>query len=306
MVYTIGESVLDIIIKDFENAKLKPGGSMLNSAISLGRLGISTSHISYLSSDITSDYLIDFLRKNGVGTNVIERKAKKTNLALAYLNEQNDANYVFYKEDNQKEVEFQFPTIKANDIVLFGSLFCLNSSYRKSLVNFLELAKKNNALIIYDPNFRKPHLPELNKLLPNIHENFQFADIIKGSDEDFKNILNINTGEEVWNYLIKLDVKALLYTKGANGVEMYNSNSLVKVKTSFVNVKSTIGAGDTFSAGVIYSLVENKLNKNNILEITTNNWKEILVIANDFASEVCGSFDNYLDAGFIKKWKNVQ
>ncbi len=305
MVYTIGESVLDIIIKNFDNAKLKPGGSMLNTAISLGRLGVQVSHISFLSSDITSDYLIDFLNVNKVDTSFIQRQASKTNIALAYLNEKNDANYVFYKEKNQKEVEFQFPIIDSNDIVLFGSLFCLNSSYRRSLVNFLKLAKKKGALIIYDPNFRTPHLPELKEFMPYILENFQLADIIKCSNEDCKNILNLNTGAETWNRLAEFEIMALLYTKGENGVEYYDHNKKVQAASGTVDVKSTIGAGDTFSAGLIYSLVNNKYCKSTLGDITTSKWKEILGIANNFAAEVCSSFDNYLNNDYINKWKNV-
>ena len=63
MIYTLGEIVLDIITHDFDNMRAKPGGSMLNTAITLGRLGMPVNHISYLSFDQNGRLILDFLAK---------------------------------------------------------------------------------------------------------------------------------------------------------------------------------------------------------------------------------------------------
>ena len=61
MIYTIGEIVLDIIFKTLNDVKVKPGGSMLNTAISLGRLGVNVSHVSSIANDKASDTRIKTL-----------------------------------------------------------------------------------------------------------------------------------------------------------------------------------------------------------------------------------------------------
>lgn len=303
MVYTIGESVLDIIIKDFDDVKIRPGGSMLNTAISLGRLGVNVSHISVLSNDINAFKLIEFLSKNSVDTSFILKKAKKTNLALAYLDEQSNASYTFYKETMEKKLSFKFPEIQQGDFVLFGSFFCLNPSYRDSLVEFLKMAKNNGAIIIYDPNFRKIHLAELSRVKNYIIENLQLADIVKASDEDLMNLFEIDNGAKGYDFLQNFNVNVLLYTQGSKVSQAFVNTEIYEACANKVKVVSTIGAGDTFSAGVLYSLTNQYKTKSK--EFEYYNWNDILELSNLFAGTVCSSYDNYLSIDFIQSIKNV-
>lgn len=303
MVYTIGESVLDIIIKDFDDVKIRPGGSMLNTAISLGRLGVDVSHISVLSNDINAKQLIEFLKNNKVDTSFVLQKANKTNLALAYLDNKNNATYTFYKEKMENKLSFKFPEIVKGDFVYFGSFFCLNVSYRDSLVEFLNLAKKRGAILMYDPNFRKAHLNELSKVKKYIIENLQLADIVKASDEDLMNLFDIKNGTDGYSFLQKYNVNKLLYTRGSKASQAFINESFYEVMTNKVKVISSIGAGDTFSAGVLYSLAkQDELRNDNLMSY---NWNNILKLANLFAGKVCSSYDNYLSVGFTQSLKNV-
>jgi len=306
MVYTIGESVLDIIIKDFDDVKIRPGGSMLNTAISLGRLGVEVSHISYLSKDISSEKLLDFLHKNRVDTSFISQKAEKTNLALAYLDTNNNASYTFYKEKKDVEISFNFPKIKKGDYILFGSFFCLNSDYRDSIVQFLGIAKSKGAIIMYDPNYRKAHLSELQNVKQYIIENLEFADIVKASDEDLLNLFEIKTGKEAYRFLQQYKIKTLLYTRGEKSSQAFVNDQEFEALASEVHTISTIGAGDTFSAGVLYSLVNQNESIDNFKHCKMIKWVDILKLANLFAGQVCASYDNYLNESFIQNLKNVQ
>ena len=128
MIYTLGEIVLDIITHDFDNMRAKPGGSMLNTAITLGRLGMPVNHISYLSFDQNGRLILDFLAKNKVGANYIYMSdAIRTNLAFAHLDKQNKAHYTFYKDDLDDYALMKFPNIHRGDVIIFGSFFILNS-----------------------------------------------------------------------------------------------------------------------------------------------------------------------------------
>jgi len=66
-IYGVGETVFDIIFKDYAPQAAKPGGSAFNAMITLGRLRIPTEFISEVGNDRIGSYILDFLEKNGVG-----------------------------------------------------------------------------------------------------------------------------------------------------------------------------------------------------------------------------------------------
>ena len=76
---------------------------------------------------------------------------------------------------------------------MIGSYFALNPVLRDKVVEFLEYAQTRKAIIYYDVNFRKSHINDVRFLMPSILENYEFADIVKGSDEDFMNIYGEQT-----------------------------------------------------------------------------------------------------------------
>lgn len=299
-IYTIGETVLDIIIRDADQVTIKPGGSMLNTAISLGRLGLPVNHITTMANDKTGFFLRGFLNQNGVKGDFIRTIEKaKTNLALAYLDEQYNADYTFYKDKLAHQPTLKFPTVNSSDVILFGSFFCLNTNIRPQLLSFLNAAKQKGATLIYDPNFRKPHAHQLNQLKPFIDENIEVSTIIKASNEDLSLIYGLKNGEESFNYLSNKGKKWLFYTKGKEGAEFYNDNGSIKKTAPNISLMSTIGAGDTFSAGLIYGMWLNKQPKLDDLELT--NWETMLDFGIEFSAQVCQSLDNYLSNDFIKR-----
>ena len=93
----IGETVLDIIFRNEQPISAVPGGSTFNAIISLGRSGVSTSFISETGNDRVGRNIIQFLRDNGCEADAVNMYPdSKSPLSLAFLNEQNDAEYIFY------------------------------------------------------------------------------------------------------------------------------------------------------------------------------------------------------------------
>ncbi len=103
---------------------------------------------------------------------------------MLYLDEQENASYTFYKNYPRERLNVDFPKVNKNDIILFGSFFAITHEVRSKLVEFIKSAKESGAIIIYDPNFRKPHLKELPEVKKYILENISLSDIVRGSDED--------------------------------------------------------------------------------------------------------------------------
>src|SRR5665647_652751 len=182
-IYGIGETVLDIIFKDGQPQAAKAGGSVLNSVVSMGRMGLPVSFISEYGQDDVGDLIDGFLKDNGVDTSSVHRfHDGSTSLALAFLDEKNDAHYTFYKDFPEKRLDIDFPVIEKDDIVQCGSFYAIWPEIREKFRKFIRTAKDKGALVLYDPNFRKTHVSELAILKPLIIENMKMTSLLRGSD----------------------------------------------------------------------------------------------------------------------------
>ncbi|MEI6681977.1 MAG: carbohydrate kinase [Bacteroidota bacterium] len=292
-VFCIGETVLDIIFSENQPVAAKPGGSMLNSSVSLGRAGVRVDFISALGNDHAGDLVMDFLAENHVSTGGILRYHDwNTSLALAFLDKQRNAEYTFYKEFPGDERWFSPPATAQGDIILFGSFFALTERIREPILSFIRQARRSGAFIIYDPNFRRSHLAGLEKTRPMIIENIAVADLVRGSDEDFQHIFSANTALEAYRHLAEAGCPSLVYTKNKAGVEWISPLGHHVAAVPQIDPVSTIGAGDAFNAGIIHALLQEKGNPSSF------NPDHILRTAIKFSENVCMSMDNYISAEF--------
>jgi len=292
-VFCIGETVLDIIFSENQPVAARPGGSMLNSAVSLGRAGVHVDFISALATDHAGDMVMDFLAENHVSTSSILRyRERNTSLALAFLDKHRNADYSFYKVFPGVEEWFSPPATEPGDIILFGSFFAITERIRGPILSFIRRARSSGALIIYDPNFRKSHLAELEKTRPMIIENIALADLVRGSDEDFQYIFAANTAIEAYHHVEAAGCPTLIYTKNKEGVELICPGSHHVAKVPQIDPVSTIGAGDAFNAGIIFALQQENGNPSSFT------WELILQTAVSFSENVCMRMDNYISPEF--------
>lgn len=298
-IYTIGETVYDIIFKNHEPVSAKAGGAMLNTAVSLGRLELPVSLISETGEDQVGDSVMDFLRKNGVNVNYVDRYSDgKTAIALAFLDEVENAHYSFYKLYPDQRLNINLPEPEPDDIILFGSFFALTKEVRNPLMEFFRKARKNNAIIIYDPNFRPPHLKELPTVKDFIDENISNATIVRGSDEDFEMIFGTGDANAAFRMISERGCGKLIFTRSNKAVEFRSEKLSFSVEVPQVKTISTIGAGDSFNAGLIYAIYENNLQNKSPDLWTEDFWRKAITTAVLFGSHVCGHYDNYISQGF--------
>ena len=305
-IYTIVETVLDILFRNHEPFTAKAGGACLNTAVTLGRLGHNVQLISEYGLDEVGNYIEHFLNDNNVLTDYVYRYIDgKSALALAFLNENNDASYDFYKIYPEDRLNTKFPEIKQDDIVLFGSFYAITVEVRRKLLEFIKAAKKNKAIVIYDPNFRKPHLHDLKWLKPMIEENIGLARIVRGSNEDFTLIFGTGNSKETYEILHE-KTPVLLYTANTKGVFLHTPKLEKQFPVKKINPISTIGAGDNFNAGIIYSLMEYNIKYKDLPHMKEEEWKKIVENGVEFASQVCMSYDNYISAETVKSFKTIK
>jgi len=302
-IYCIGETVYDIIFKNECPASGTPGGAMLNTSITLGRIGIPIHFISEVGYDRIGSGILSFLKENGVSTHFIKQEDEsKTALALAFLDKDQDATYDFYKSSPEQDFTVSTPEFTANDFFLFGSFFALSSRYIPALKTLILVAQEAGALIFYDPNFREAHLDELENLKPLIIQNIRNANIIRGSDQDFRHIFGLDNPDDVWK-AINDPGKVLIYTANKTGVTLITNNIRKDYPVHTITPVSTIGAGDNFNAGILYSMYNNGVTGKEISKLDIQKWNEIVSAGIDFGTRACLTMENYLTKKEVDKLK---
>ncbi|MCR5270269.1 MAG: carbohydrate kinase [Prevotella sp.] len=298
----IGETVLDIIFKNDQPIGAVPGGSTFNCLISLGRSGVKASLVSETGNDHVGRNIIDFIVKNGVDAScVYVYPDSKSPVSLAFLNEKNDADYIFYKDHVNDRLEFSYPDIQKDDIVVFGSYFAVNAVIRPQVQAFLEYARNRGAILYYDVNFRSSHKNEVIKLTPNILENLEMADIVRGSSEDFEVMFRKTDPDVIYRSQIAFYTKKFIYTSGDGPVELRADDNFAKQYAVDHNNKvvSTIGAGDNFNAGFVFGMIKNHITRENIESgLTEQQWDSVISYAMKFSANVCQSVNNSVDENF--------
>ncbi len=297
----IGETVLDIIFKDGQPVHAVPGGSTFNAIISLGRCGIQTNFISETGNDRIGRMIIQFLKDNGCQADSVNvYPNSKSPLSLAFLNEQNDAEYIFYKDHPSDRLDFTYPEVNEDDIVLFGSYYALNPVIRPQVKAFLDHAHDRGAILYYDVNFRASHQNEVMKLTPNLLENFELADIVRGSNEDFEVLFKKNDPDIVYRSQIMFYTKKFIYTQGAQPIELRADGGFKKqYPIDTIQTVSTIGAGDNFNAGFLYGLIRCGITHNDINKgLQEEQWDQLIQSGQQFSTETCNSLYNYVSPEF--------
>lgn len=289
MIWCIGESLYDIVFTNGQPMWAVPGGSMLNAAVSAARYGEKVGLLTELGDDAVGILISDFLIINGISIENVSSYKGNTTLALAFLNSAGDAQYQFYHNTPVHAHDFTIPEFHPGDVLMFGSFYSIKSRNRRNISRLALAARDAGAWIYYDPNFRRPHLKDLELSLPYIHENIAMADIVRGSDEDFMFIAGAESPGDAFRFILENGCQNLILTRNRQGVELFAGEFIRHFDVPQVEVISTIGAGDSFNAGFATALHGSGKNKP-----TGTFWDEAINRAVIFATEVCCSRDNFI------------
>lgn len=291
----IGETILDIVFKENQPYTAVPGGSVFNGLVSLGRLGQEVLFVSELGNDKVGDLIQAFMQENHISTQYMDRSSMgKTPVSLAFLDDNQNANYIFYKDCPKQHPEVFLPPIEKDDIFIYGSYYVLNPTMRKRTIELLDYAREQGAILYYDPNFRKAHIHEAIHVMPSVLENLEYADIVRGSDEDFFNLFGECDPDKLYQEHIQFYCPVFLLTRGKDGVELHVNEKKYHYDAPKIEPKSTIGAGDSFNAGILYGLLKQDVRKADLTNLKEEDWRKIVGCGMELATEVCQSYDNYI------------
>ena len=222
----------------------------------------------------------------------------KSPVSLAFLDEHSDAEYLFYKNYPAQRLDVSFPQLEEDDIVIIGSYYALNPVLRDKVVELLEQARQQKAIVYYDPNFRSAHKEEAIRLAPTIIENLEYADIVRGSQEDFFYMYDLRDADRIYKEKIKFYCPNFLCTHGNGQVALRTASLAKDYPTRPLEAVSTIGAGDNFNAGIIFGLLTQGVRHDDLDTTDEATWDTVVQCGMDFAADVCRSFNNSVSPEF--------
>ncbi len=300
----IGETILDILFRNGQPEAAVPGGSVYNAMISLGRMGVNVIFISETGNDKVGEMILANMRENGVCTDKVNVFPEgKSPVSLAFLNEHNDAEYVFYKDYPRLRLDVTMPEVTADDIIMMGSYYAVTPILRDKIKELLDRAREAGAIVYYDVNFRSTHANEAIKLMPTILENFEYTDILRGSTEDFTNMFKEGDPDKVYRNHVGFYCRNFICTDASHDVCLRTKDLQKNYPVKPIQAVSTIGAGDNFNAGVVYGLLKYRIRKSDLAELTEADWDAIIQCGMDFSADVCQSVNNSVSKEFAASYK---
>lgn len=299
MIIGIGETILDIIFRNDQPEAAVPGGSTFNAIISLGRVGMPCTIVTETGNDHVGDIIVAYLKDNGVDTSYVNRHpGTKSHVSLAFLDENNDAHYQFYKDHAHANISSRIPDVTATDVVLFGSYFAVNPVIREHVLTVLRKASDAGSMIYYDINFRASHIDEIPLIIDNLRQNMQMATVVRGSLEDFGYLFGTHDVDEIYETYILPYCPYFICTNGGKPVELRTPEFRTSFPAKPLQTVSTVGAGDNFNAGFIYGTIEHNISRQDIADIDLETWKMLITRGQQFAANVCTSIYNSVSKDF--------
>jgi len=264
MILCCGEALIDMLPRTTTEgeAAFAPyvGGAVFNSAIALGRLGAPAGFFSGLSSDLFGGQFREALGASKVSSTYAHTSPRPTTLAFVRLTN-GQATYTFYDENTAGRMLTvdDLPKLGTEiEAMLFGAISLISEPAGSAYEEFMRREHESRVMML-DPNIRPNFIPDKAKHLRRIREMMAMADIVKLSDEDLKWFDEAGSHEDVVRNWLDRGPKLIVVTHGGEGAVGYSKSHKVTVMPQKVQVVDTVGAGDTFNAGILASLHEQGL-----------------------------------------------
>lgn len=290
-VVAIGELLIDFTQNGISNQgnglfEANPGGAPCNVLSMLNNLGKKTSFIGKVGNDQFGRILKDTLEELGIGTeNLILDDEVHTTLALVHTLAGGDRDFSFYRNPGADMMltceEIKEDLVKDTRLLHFGTLSMTHDEVRKATEKVVTLAKKEGALISFDPNLREPLWETLDQAKEAVRWGLGQCDILKISDNEIQWL----TGEDDFTAGVKkireeFSIPLILVSMGKEGSRAYTTDRMVEAAPFLQSgTIETTGAGDTFCACVINYVLDHGLEN-----LSEGDLKEMLTFANAAAS----------------------
>jgi fructokinase len=256
MILCCGEALIDMLPRTLASGEPAyaphSGGAVFNTAIALGRLGVPVSFFTGLSTDFFGAQLRADLEASGVDLRHARFSARPTTLAFVKLAE-GQASYAFYDENSAGRMLTQadLPVLGEEVAALHFSCISLIPEPCGSTYEALMQREHGRRVTMLDPNIRAAFVADREAHRQRLARMIAMADIVKLSDEDLSWFGENGTPDEIAARWLERGPKLVVLTAGAQGATGYTRTGKVSVAAPPVDVVDTVGAGDTFNAGLL-------------------------------------------------------
>lgn len=257
IVVGMGEALWDVLP---EGKKI--GGAPANFAYHVSQFGLPSCVVSAIGDDALGKEIIENFTSKGLDqliaevpypTGTVQVEIDQTGIPLYDIKE----NVAW---DNIPYTEHLDALAKRTKAVCFGSLAQRNVVSRETINHFLDtMPKDDDSLIVFDVNLRQGFY---NKEI--LRKSMQNCNILKINDEELITVSRmfgypgIDLQDKCWILLGKYNLKMLILTCGINGSYVFTPGNVSFQPTPKVEVADTVGAGDSFTAAFIASILKGK------------------------------------------------
>ncbi|KQR77878.1 carbohydrate kinase family protein [Rhizobium sp. Leaf341] len=290
MIICCGEALIDMLPREstLGEPAFAPyaGGAIFNTAIALGRLGIPTGFFTGLSTDMFGDILRETLKSSSVDFAPSATSDLHTTLAVVKL-VNGSATYAFFDENSAGRMitEADLPALGDFCEALHFGAISLIPEPCGSTYEALMTREHRKRVISFDPNIRPGFIRDAEAHKARMLRMAAMSDIVKFSDEDLDWFGEEGDHETLVGQWLARGPKLVVITKGAEGADAYTVRGKVSVPGEKVTVVDTVGAGDTFDAGILASLkMNNLLTKDAIATLSDDAIKAALTLGAKAAS----------------------
>ncbi|GGA27343.1 carbohydrate kinase family protein [Neptunicoccus cionae] len=286
MILCCGEALIDMIPKPTLNGVdgfvAHTGGAVFNTSVALGRLGMDSGLLTGLSTDLFGAQLQRALADSNVDTAHAIVSDRPTTLAFVKLQD-GQAKYDFYDENSAGRMiaPENLPQLPDTVNALFFGGISLASMPCAQTYETLLTSQGDGRVVMIDPNIRENFITDETAYRARLKRMIAMADIVKISDEDLGwLIVGARSYEEKATELLSSGPQLVILTKGSEGAcGFLRGGAQVSVPAQKVEVADTVGAGDTFNAGVLASLAQSgALNKQAIASLSKDTLEKALAL----------------------------
>lgn len=249
----IGECSLNIVLAaDGRPQGSMPGGRIANAAAILGRNKFNVVMASEVSDDAVGNIVVDHLTQAGVDVSSVDRYTEgrtALNVLVQSSVEAGDAMPSLTRYENYPPEAFDivWPRIDPGDIVLYGGFYSIDGRMRPRLSRLLAYAVERKAVLVYLPGFLPQQEPRITRVMPQILDNLEMANIVITRDKDLSLLFGIDTADACYRERIDFYCRSLINIDQRSGTLTYYSGK----EMSSVAISPRICSTLLWNAGVV-------------------------------------------------------
>ncbi|MFI2370333.1 carbohydrate kinase [Streptomyces sp. NPDC018833] len=269
--------------------RVLPGGGPANTAAALARLGTPARFLTRLSQDVFGRLFRDHLEASGVDLSGAVRAAEPSTLAVAELDDQGQAAYSFHAEGSADwqwtRTELAAADLAGTACLHSGSLALVRDPGASAVEEFLAGATAT-ATVSVDPNVR-PLLVRPDVYRQRLSRWCAFTDILRLSEEDLELLLPGAAPERACDAWHAAGARLVVVTRGARGALASLDGERITVPAPPARVVDTVGAGDSFTAGLLHHLGSRGLLGGRLTELRIEDVAQACAFAARVAALTC-------------------